>query len=541
MSAMGRQAGVVRAAALPGLAVVVGLGGFVLLALVMLFAAGGDLPFDRLLGSYTQRVLAFTLTQALLSTVLSVLGGLPLAVLLHRHVRFAGRDLIVRLLTLPLALPPLVAVLGLLDVWGRSGFVSAALQALGLDVRLDIFGLQGVLLAHVFFNMPLAARLMLAHLERQPSTTFRLADQLGIVGWARFWRLEAPLLAVHLPGIAGLIAMLCIGSFTIVLTLGGGPSATTFEVAIYQALRFDFDPSLAALYTLVQLALAGSLLMLLMLVGGAPEDRAGAIARHTGFARPLPLWGTGMLLLCGLFLFAPLVALAIGGLLADWPRLFGMARLWSAVGTSLVIALSAGALSTLAAYGLLVARSRGFGGPGFTGRSAARALFNLGYGAVGSAVLAIPPIVLGAGWFLALRGVPGQTLLAGALVVLVNALMALPFVLRVMGPAFEASERRYSGLAASLGITGWMRFVRVDGPVLAKPLAVALTFALVLSVGDLGAAALFGAYDLVTIPVLILNLMGSYRTGDATGVAFLLGAFVFLLILLAERSHKVVS
>jgi thiamine transport system permease protein len=263
---MRRQVGALRAAAIPGLIIVVGLGGFVLLALAMLFVAGGDLPFDRLLGPYTQRVFGFTLTQAFLSTVLSMLGGLPLAVLLHRHAHFAGRDLVVRLLTLPLALPPLVAVLGLLDVWGRSGFVSTVMQSLGLDVRLDIFGLQGVLLAHVFFNMPLAARLMLAHLDRQPSTTFRLADQLGLVGWARFWRLEAPLLAVHLPGIAGLIAMLCIGSFTIVLTLGGGPSAATFEVAIYQALRFDFDPSLAALYTLVQLALAGSLVVLLKIV-----------------------------------------------------------------------------------------------------------------------------------------------------------------------------------------------------------------------------------------------------------------------------------
>lgn len=535
-----------RAAAIPGLAIVLGLGSFVLLALAMLFVAGGDLPFDRLFSTYAQRVLGFTLTQAFLSTVLSVLGGLPLAILLHRHAHFAGRDMIVRLLTLPLALPPLVAVLGLLDVWGRSGFVSAGLQALGFDVRLDIFGLQGVLLAHVFFNMPLAARLMLAHLERQPSTTFRLADQLGLVGWSRFRRLEAPLLAVHLPGIAGLIAMLCIGSFTIVLTLGGGPSAATFEVAIYQALRFDFDPSLAALYTLVQLGLAGTLLALLVLVGGAPEDRAGAGTDHAGFARPLPLWGKFLLALCGLFLLAPLIALAIGGLLADWQRLLGMARLWSAIGTSLVIALSAGALSTLAAYGLLVARNRGFNGPELTGpgfivRGVARSLFNLGYGAVGSAVLAIPPIVLGAGWFLALRGVPNQTLLAGGLVVLVNALMALPFVLRVMGPAFEASERRYSQLAASLGLTGWARFVRVDSPVLAKPFAVALTFALVLSVGDLGAAALFGAYDLVTLPVLILGLMGSYRTGDAAGVAFLLGAFVFILIILAERSHKVVS
>ena len=49
--------------------------------------------------------------------------------------------------------------------------------------------------------------------------------------------------------------MLCITSFTIVLTLGGGPAATTLEVAIYQALRFDFDPARAVTLTLLQIAL----------------------------------------------------------------------------------------------------------------------------------------------------------------------------------------------------------------------------------------------------------------------------------------------
>ncbi|MGD1887663.1 MAG: thiamine/thiamine pyrophosphate ABC transporter permease ThiP [Cohaesibacteraceae bacterium] len=523
-------------AALPGLLVVLGFGSFILLALVLLFLAGDGLPLERLAGRQVRAILTFTLTQSLLSTGLSIAGALPLAVLLHRHRAFVGRDTLVRLLALPLALPPLVAVLGILEIWGRSGVVSAGLQSLGFDVRLDVFGLQGVLLAHVFFNLPLAARLMLAHLERQPATTFRLADQLGLVGWARFTRVEWPLLRPSLGGVAGLIMMLCIGSFTIVLTLGGGPRAATFEVAIYQALRFDFAPSLAALYTLIQLVLAGTLLFLLSVVGGAPQDRAGALPEEAGFTRPVPVWGVGLLILTTLFLLAPLAALVAGGLVAEWGRLIQNPRLWSAAMTSGVIAACAGLVAVATAYALLVARSRGFGANGI-----AKHLFEAGYGAVGSAVLAVPPIVLGAGWFLALRGVPAQTLLAGGLVMLVNALMALPVVVRGMAPAFAASERRYGALSSSLGLTGWRRFVRVDLPVLARPFAVALAFALVLSVGDLGAAAIFGAYDLVTLPVLILNLMGSYRTGDAAGVAFLLGVFVFALIAMAERSHKVLG
>jgi ABC-type Fe3+ transport system permease subunit len=53
-----------------------------------------------------------------------------------------------------------------------------------------------------------------------------------------------------------LVFTLCFTSSAIVMTLGGGPGATTLEVAIYQALRFEFDFGRAALLALVQLAIA---------------------------------------------------------------------------------------------------------------------------------------------------------------------------------------------------------------------------------------------------------------------------------------------
>ncbi|MBV6658606.1 MAG: ABC transporter permease subunit [Devosiaceae bacterium] len=523
---------------LPGLAVVAGLGGFVAIALgALLFAQPGGLgalPFDRVLSPYMGRIIEFTLTQTALSVGLSILGAVPLAVVLARHRRFAGRSALVRLLALPLALPPLVAVLGLLEVWGRSGWVSALLDALGVDARVSIFGLQGVVLAHVFFNLPLAARLMLAHLERQPASVFRLADQLGLAGWARFRRIEAPLLLPHVPAIAGLIAMLCIGSFTIVLTLGGGPSAATLEVAIYQALRFDFDPPLAALLTLMQLCLAGTLLFLLKLAGGAPEDRAGAAPALQAWA-PAPGWVASVLMaLCAGFIIAPLAGLALSGAQAEWSRILAMPRFWDAALTSFVIAVLAGLLSTACGYALVATKLRGFRRP-----TAASTLFGVGYQAVGSSVLAIPPIVLGAGWFLLLRSAPEPTLIAAGLIVIVNALMALPFVLRVLEPAMGAVERRYGRLADGLGLSERRRFVRLDGPVMARSFAAGFAFALVLSVGDLGAAALFGAYELETLPILILNLMGSYRTSDAAGVALALGVFVFALLMVADRLDRV--
>ena len=76
-----------------------------------------------------------------------------------------------------------------------------------------------------------------------PAERFRLAASLDApVGRL----LERPMLRRIAPGAFAVIFVICLSSFAIALTLGGGPRATTVELAIYQAVRFDFDLARAA-------------------------------------------------------------------------------------------------------------------------------------------------------------------------------------------------------------------------------------------------------------------------------------------------------
>ncbi len=59
---------------------------------------------------------------------------------------------------------------------------------------------------------------------------------------------------------------------------------------------------------------------------------------------------------------------------------------------------------------------------------------------------------------------------------------------------------RYSMLCQSLGIEGWSRLKVVELRALKRPLAQALAFACVLSIGDFGVVALFGNDDFRTLP-----------------------------------------
>src|SRR5690606_17053927 len=124
----------------------------------------------------------------------------------------------------------------------------------------------------------------------------------------------------------------------------------------------------------------------------------------------------------------------------------------------------------------------------------------------------------GAGWFVLFMRLGDVRLLAAPMVVAVNALMAMPFVVRAIRPAYDAASERHERLCASLGLSGWNRLRLVDLPALGRPLATGFAFAMALSLGDLGVIALFGSDAVQTLPYLLFQRMGSYRTADAAGL-----------------------
>ncbi|MCB1805326.1 MAG: thiamine/thiamine pyrophosphate ABC transporter permease ThiP, partial [Candidatus Competibacteraceae bacterium] len=107
----------------------------------------------------------------------------------------------------------------------------------------------------------------------------------------------------------------------------------------------------------------------------------------------------------------------------------------------------------------------------------------------GSLALAVPALVLGTGLFILLQ--PHIDVLAAGLwlVVLVQALLALPFALRLLAPPLLQSAQRYDRLCASLDIRGWQRWRWVEWPQLRRALGLALALGAALAIGDLGAIA----------------------------------------------------
>lgn len=466
------------------------------LAAVLLRAeAGGSL------GTAERAAIRFTLIQATLSAVLSILLAIPVARALARR-RFPGRALVITLLGAPFILPTIVAVLGLLAVFGRSGLLSAGLGALELD-PIRIYGLHGVVLAHVFFNLPLAVRFFLHGWLAIPAERLRLAASLGF-GPLDMWRhLEWPMLRGAAPGAFLVIFLICTTSFAVALTLGGGPGATTVELAIYQAFRFDFDLGQAAILAVVQFAIGAGAAILAFRVA-VPAQMGAGLDR----AVMTPPRGRGMdalvIALAVVFLGLPLVMIVLRGI----PAIFFLPdQVWWALGRSVVVALCSTVICLALALPLAMVTRMRWG----------RVAEGIGYLAISAS-----PLVIGTGAFIVIFPIANPVTWALAVTAVVNAVMALPFALRAIAPGVHQAEDSYAKLAASLNIRGWAWMRLVILPRIRRPLGFAAGLAAALSMGDLGVVALFADAEHATLPLQLYRLMGAYRTDHAAGAALLL-------------------
>ncbi|MCO6384298.1 thiamine/thiamine pyrophosphate ABC transporter permease ThiP [Oceanicola sp. 502str15] len=460
----------------------------------------------------------FTLWQAVVSATLSVVLAIPVARALARR-SFYGRGAVITLMGAPFILPTIVAVLGLVAVFGRSGAINASLRALGLP-EVSLYGAQGVILAHVFFNLPLAVRLVLQGWLAIPAERFRLAASLGMGPGAVQRGLEWPMLRGVLPGAWLLIFALCLTSFAVALALGGGPGATTVELAIYQAFRFEYDLGAASVLGLVQFALAGTAAAL-----------AWGLARPAVFAGGLGgtvrRWDGGGWLrvqdalcvaLAALFLLAPLCAVALKGVAG----LFEMpGTVWAAAGRSVAVALGSAALCLALTLPMALAARRG-----------------LWVQLVGVLPLAASPLVIGTGLFIVSYRWVRPDEIALLVTAVVNAVLALPFALAVLVPAAAEMRAGKGRLADSLGMGGFARLRLVTLPALRRPIGFSLGLAAALSMGDLGVIAMFADGDTATLPLQLYRLMASYRIEQAAGAALLLLALSLTLFWAFDRGGR---
>jgi thiamine transport system permease protein len=499
--------------------------------------------------SYTWRIAAFTLLQASVSTIGALLVGLPGAYLLS-HYQFRGKRIIASIANIPFVLPSILVVLGFVVFYGNSGLLNKALMLL---LKTDepplrvLYSFKAVILAHTFYNFPIALSLTAAYWEQLSSRDEQAAQSLGASPWTTFRTVTLPRLVPPLSAAASMIFLFCFTSFSIILVLGGGPQFTTLEVRIYQLARMQFDLQKAAAFAVFSLSV--TLIVLITYIKSQFWMQSTLSSFHTTPEPKRTRTGTKVMIILYIVLIfflavMPLLSIAFRSLQAPSSRAGGTyftlkwyQQLFDSGGTALFSTSSSAILnSLLIAVGVSAAAV-----PLAVSLSAVSVMMKRRGGMFTETLLMLPmavsSVVIGLGYAILSTKLPDHIpailLIGGA-----HLVITIPFLLRAVLPSHRKIHDTYYLASLSLGATPSTSFLHVEFPLLRNALLSGLMFVFAISLGEMHATILLADASVTTIPILLYRLIGSYNFYGACALGALLMTISAVLFIIAERLKK---
>ncbi|HJQ94737.1 MAG TPA: iron ABC transporter permease [Acidimicrobiia bacterium] len=447
----------------------------------------------------------FTLWQAVVSTILTLIFSFPLTWALSRF-NFRGKQLARALVTIPFVLPAVVVGASFLDLMPQ--------------------GIMAILAAHVFYNVAVVVRTVGGVWSRIDPRVEDAAATLGASPGKVFRSVTLPLLRPAIASAAAIVFLFCFASFGTVLILGGG-RIRTIEVEIYQqAVTFLNLPVAGALAVLQLLFVVASLLIANRLQRRIGIDLSAEVALPTPGPRHRFAVAAAVIVTLGL-LSLPLVSLAVASLRrGGWRGLAGSQASAINPGQAIVNSLLYAVIATVIAAAI--------------GLAAARVIDRRGGGWLDTALmlpLGVSAVTIGFGFLLALDQ-PFDLRGSFILVPLAHALVATPFVVRAALPLLRSIKPDLREAARVLGASPSRVWKEVDFPIISRALAVGAGLAAVVSLGEFGATSFVARPASVTVPTLIFRLLGRPGTvsyGTAMALAVILAAMTALLVLLVDR------
>ncbi len=504
----------------------------------IIFGPGSDLV-ETIYSPLTQRVFSFTIIQAILSTVVSSVIGIPGAIILAK-VDFRGRNLLRTFLIVPFVLPPIVVVVGFLQVFGQGGAIDILLQMiLGADESLFnvATGWPGIILAHAFYNIPLFLILISASIEHLNPEIEEIAETLGASRLQVIKKIIIPHIRTSTVVASILTFLFCFMSFPIVLALGQG-TFMTVEVQIWNAFRF-FNYGEASTLALLQMIITSTIAIFYVLYGTRREEAS----KKRAFQRLYSLdsldnktrIAIGIYLIALLvFLSGPILAIiraAIYDPITKEYTLSGFAYLIEP-GLSgglfpLINSVYYASLATLfsVVLGIPLAYSQKNQSNRIQSISSFLILLPLG----------ISSITVAYGLMLSIAVPLGISASPWPLIVIAQTIIGIPFTARSIEASLRKIDQEILDQADSLGASRLQKLFFVELPLLAPGIAAGAVFSFAMAIGEMSATLFLARPENFTLAVIIYRELVVRRFVQAGAAALLLVAVCVIAFAVIEK------
>jgi len=512
---------------------------------------------DSIQSTSLQKVVWFTTWQAAISTLLTLIIGMPGAYLLARY-NFRGKSLFRAITSIPFIMPTLVVAASFNALLGPKGWINVVL--------MDFFNLSSppinflnsitaILVAHVFYNTTIVLRMVGDFWSHIDLRLGQAAQALGANRWQVFRKITLPLLMPVITAAALLIFIFDFSSFGVILVLGG-PRFTTLEVEIYYQTISLFNLPLAAVLSVIQLVCTLLLTVTYTRLSTRLSKPLTLKSRSINQKR-ITTWRGRIYagLVIGLLLIiltAPLFALAgqsiyslesrrdregevNRGFTLEFYRQLGVNQQDSFIYTlpTTSIAISLGYAAATVGLALLL------GIP--TAWALARDQ-NSRINRMLDPVLMLPlgtsAVTLGLGFIVALRNPLLDFRASPLLVPIAHTLVAFPFVVRSLAPALKSIQPRLRQAASILGASPRQVIRHIDIPLIGRAILVASAFAFTISIGEFGATSLISRPEYPTVPVVIYRFLsrpGGLNYGQALALSTILMGITIVCTLAIEK------
>ncbi|MBN2658702.1 MAG: iron ABC transporter permease [Spirochaetales bacterium] len=508
-------------------------------------APGGAFSLDgikQILGStYYRSIIGFTFFQALISTILSVMIGLPGAWIMS-HYSFPGKRVLKAVITIPFILPSILVVLGFVLFFGKSGTLNTILSKLGMGQLKILYSFKAIIIAHIFYNFPIAIRIISSLWAKVPGNQIMAARSLGAGKVRTFFSVTIHQLFPAILSSSMIIFIYCFMSFAIILVLGGGPELSTVEVEVYRLAKVSLDINKGSSLALIQSAMTLFFMFIYSSLERYKSFEEKIILREQKAVRRMKADLPTLLII--LYFTVVLILLAAPPLsvfaesLRERKSLSGTEVFtfkWyreiffpSAQGTYSRIAFQSLRNSLLYAFSTVLLTI-----PVSLTVSRVIAIKKIPFAALTELIFVLPlgvsSVILGMSYMRLGNYLPGDFKGSAFLVILVHSAIAMPLAFKSLLSIYRKIKGSLREAAKNLGASEIRIFRDIELPLLKSGILTGATFAFAVSIGEMNATLMLSQPGTTTLPIAIYRLIGSYKFYGACA----LGSILMLICLLA--------
>jgi thiamine transport system permease protein len=407
-----------------------------------------------------------------------------------------------------------------------------------------------IILANVFANYAVVVRTVGSQWQTLDRQTDEEAEVAGAGRFSSTFRVALPQLRSSIRSSSAIVLLYCASSYGIVLSLGGG-KVNTLETAISISVLQRLDLQHGSALALLQIAFCLAAFTASRWGGTNPLSFEPNLSKATKLdKRDFPAIAF-VLITSAVLVFLPLLLVLAKSFISssgeftlsnfllldsrgsrDLLNITFLEAGFNSIRNVVIATVISVLVGALVSY-LLAEHSRRH-----SRTNKKTDLLGIVLDAYFLLPMGVSAVVIGLGYLITLTGGFAWLRSSWILVPLVQAMLAIPMVVRVLYPALLAIDHSAREQAMTDGARMRHVFFYIDLALVKPVLKTAIAFSALVSLGEFGAASLLAYGDQSTVPMLMYQLIarpGNQNYGMALAVATILTVLTTIIVLLVSR------